>query len=151
MTGYQVIRNSLKGFNTGWCDMADDGAYRTYADEICAMAQFYYNEGHLYDNVFTWTDSPAAAAYRTDDRWAWWGDGEPSMAPVEEKPQVNKDLPGDVNADGAVNAADAVTMERYLLGASEEMKAWKNGDLYKDDVIDAFDMVYLRKLLAGEA
>ena len=151
MKGYQVIRNSLKGFNTGWCDMGDDGAYQTYADEICAMAQFYYNEGHLYDNVFTWTSSPAAEAYRTSDRWAWWGDGEPSMAPIEEKPPVDqpaKDIPGDVNGDGEVNAADAVTMERYLLGASTEMKAWKNGDLYKDEIIDAYDMVYLRKLLS---
>ena len=151
MKGYQVIRNSLKGFNTGWCDMGDDGAYTTYADEICAMAQFYYNEGHLYDDVFTWTNSPAAEAYRTNDRWAWWGDGEPSMAPVEEKPPVEqpaKELPGDVNADGEVNAADAVTLERFLLGASDELKAWKNGDLYKDEVIDTYDMVYLRKLLS---
>ena len=90
MHGYQVIRNSLKGFNTGWCYMAeDDGAYKTYADEICAMAQFYYNEGHLYDNVFTWTSAGGEMEkYRTDNRWDWWGDGEPSMAPIEEKQQT---------------------------------------------------------------
>ena len=91
MHGYQVIRNSLKGFNTGWCYMAeDDGAYKTYADEICSMAQFYYNEGHLYDNVFTWTSAGGEMEkYRTADRWSsWWGDGEPSMAPIEEKQQT---------------------------------------------------------------
>ena len=85
MTGYQVIRNSLKGFNTGWCYMAeDDGAYKTYADEICSMAQFYYYEGHLYDNVFTWTSAGGdMEKYRTPDRWeSWWGNGEPSMAPI---------------------------------------------------------------------
>ena len=125
MTGYQVIRNSLKAFNTGWWYMAEDaGAYRTYADEICAMAQFYYNEGHLYDNVFTWTESPAAAAYRTDDRWDWWGDGVPSMEPVEETTEPESEtvsetqsetsseltptLKGDANLDGDVNIADAV-------------------------------------------
>ena len=125
MTGYQVIRNSLKAFNTGWWHMAEDaGAYRTYADEICAMAQFYYNEGHLYDNVFTWTESPAAAPYRTDDRWDWWGDGVPSMDPVEEttehesetvsetqsetSSELTPTLKGDANLDGDVNIADAV-------------------------------------------
>ncbi|WP_296692168.1 dockerin type I repeat-containing protein [Ruminococcus sp.] len=87
MHGYQVIRNSLKGFNTGWCTMAtDSGAYETYADEICSMAQFYYNEGHLYDNVFTWTSAQGQMdKYRTADRWDWWGDTEPSMAPIVEK------------------------------------------------------------------
>ncbi len=121
MTGYQVIRNSLKAFNTGWWYMAEDaGAYRTYADEICAMAQFYYNEGHLYDNVFTWTESPAAAPYRTDDRWDWWGDGVPSMEPVEETTEPESEtvsetsseltptLKGDANLDSDVNIADAV-------------------------------------------
>ena len=89
MHGYQVVRNSLKGFNTGWCYMAeDDGAYKTYADEICSMAQFYYNEGHLYDNVFTWTSAGGEMEkYRTANRWDWWGDTEPSMAEIKEKPQ----------------------------------------------------------------
>ena len=87
MHGYQVVRNSLKGFNTGWCDMADEGAYTSYADEICTMAQFYYYEGHLYDNVFTWTSANGDKInkYRTADRWDWWGDTEPSMAPIEDK------------------------------------------------------------------
>lgn len=154
MTGYQVIRNSLKGFNTGWCQMAEDaGAYRTYADEICAMAQFYYNEGHLYDNVFTWTESPAAAPYRTDDRWDWWGDGEPSMAPVEEKPSTPavSDLAGDVNNDGIVSIADAIELEKFLIGKTDTLANWKNGDLCKNDCIDAFDMVLLRKLLSEKA
>ena len=86
MHGYQVIRNSLKGFNTGWCYAADEGAYSTYADEICSLAQFYYYEGHLYDNVFSWTSAGAdMEKYRTANRWDWWGDAEPSMAPIEEK------------------------------------------------------------------
>lgn len=149
MTGYQVIRNSLKGFNTGWCQMAEDaGAYRTYADEICAMAQFYYNDGHLYDNVFTWTESPAAEPYRTDNRWDWWGDGEPSMAPVEEKITPAKDVPGDVNNDGTVSIADAIELEKFLLCKTDSLANWKNGDLTQNGSIDAFDMILLRKLLS---
>ena len=138
MHGYQVIRNSLKGFNTGWCYMAeDDGAYKTYADEICSMAQFYYYEGHLYDNVFTWTSAGGEMEkYRTADRWeSWWGDGEPSMEPVEvtepatgEITEPSSDVPtggsglcGDANCDEQVNMADAVII----------MQSIANPDVYK--------------------
>ncbi|HPY84790.1 MAG TPA: dockerin type I repeat-containing protein [Ruminococcus flavefaciens] len=151
MHGYQVIRNSLKGFNTGWCYMAeDDGAYKTYADEICSMAQFYYYEGHLYDNVFTWTSAGGEMEkYRTADRWDWWGDTEPSMAPVEEKQQpVVKDVVGDVNGDGSVSIADAVELQSFLLGKTTELTVWKNGDVCRDERLNAFDLVLLRKLVS---
>ena len=144
MNDYQVIRNSLKGFNTGWCTKAeDDGAYATYADEICAMAQFYYYEGHLYDNVFTWTSANGEKInkYRTPDRWDWWGDGVPSMAPIVEKqetttstttttttttttvssttsttsnPQISITLYGDANCDSTVDMSDIVLIMQSL-------------------------------------
>lgn len=147
MTGYHVVRNSLKGFNTGWCNMAeDDGAYTTYADEICAMAQFYYNEGHLYDNIFTWTGSPAAEEYRTADRWDWWGDTEPSMAEVPEQSGAVK---GDVNLDGSVNIADAVMMQHFLLRDLKVLNSQgrENADMDSDGRLDAFDMALLRKAI----
>ncbi|MBP3267639.1 MAG: dockerin type I repeat-containing protein, partial [Ruminococcus sp.] len=136
-----------KGFNTGWCNMAeDDGAYRTYADEICAMAQFYYNEGHLYDNVFTWTESPAAAPYRTDNRWDWWGDTEPSMAPIEEKSAV----PGDINDDGAANIADAVLLQKWLLADPDTtLPKWENGDLCQDQRLNVYDLILLKDLISA--
>ena len=150
MHGYQVIRNSLKGFNTGWCYMAeDDGAYKTYADEICAMAQFYYNEGHLYDNVFTWTSAGGEMEkYRTDNRWDWWGDGEPSMAPIEDKttepPTVGSGLCGDANCDDEVNMADAVFImqcisnpDKYQLTEQGEYNADADasGDITNKDAL----------------
>ncbi|MBQ8959653.1 MAG: dockerin type I repeat-containing protein [Ruminococcus sp.] len=147
MTGYHVVRNSLKGFNTGWCDMAeDDGAYRTYADEICAMAQFYYYEGHLYDNVFTWTESEDVAPYRTDDRWEqWWGDTEPSMAPIEE---AQEKVRGDINGDGEANIADAVLLQKWLLGVPDtELPNWEMADLCEDERLDVYDMILMRELV----
>lgn len=137
MHGYQVIRNSLKGFNTGWCYAAeDDGAYKTYADEICSMAQFYYYEDHLYDNVFTWTSAGGnMAKYREGNPWDWWGDGEPSMDPVDVQPQTTttssittttttttsttsmpteKPVYGDANCDGSVDMADVVLVMQSL-------------------------------------
>lgn len=53
---------------------------------------------------------------------------------------------GDCNNDGYVNIADAVMLQKYLLG-SGTLTNWKNADLCKDDCIDVFDMVLMRKLL----
>ena len=56
---------------------------------------------------------------------------------------------GDVNFDGSVGISDAVQLKRYLLGQIDELGNVKNADLLADGVIDAFDMVYLRKQLVG--
>lgn len=53
---------------------------------------------------------------------------------------------GDCNNDGYVNIADAVMLQKYLLG-NGSLTNWKNADLFKDDRIDVFDMVLMRKLL----
>ncbi len=53
---------------------------------------------------------------------------------------------GDANADGSVDVSDAVMLQRWLLGAGE-LTCWKNVDLCKDDRIDIFDMVMMRKLI----
>ena len=125
MNDYQVVRNSLKGFNTGWCTMAEDeGAYATYADEICAMAQFYYNEGHLYDNVFTWTSANGDAInkYRTPDRWKWWGDTAPSMAPIEEKHETTTTTTS-VTATSAITTTTTSTVQTSAVQKKYVMKA----------------------------
>ncbi len=56
------------------------------------------------------------------------------------------EVKGDVNADGSFNAADLVTMERFLLGAGD-LIAPKAGDLNADGVTDTFDLVAMRKLI----
>jgi len=63
--------------------------------------------------------------------------------PQQEQPSEVK---GDVNADKAFNAADLVTMERFLLGAGD-LRAPKAGDLNADGVTDTFDLVAMRKLI----
>ncbi len=51
---------------------------------------------------------------------------------------------GDCNNDGYVNVADAVMLQRYLLG-NGSLTNWKNA--CKDNHIDTFDMVLMRRLL----
>lgn len=91
LSGYQVVRGALKGFNTGWANYTGDneGYYKDYPDEIIALARWYYEEGHLYDNTFTWTNAPVAEQYRNIGTWSdWWYDTEPSLAEITEQPQV---------------------------------------------------------------
>ena len=84
LSGYQVVRAALKGHNTGWADFDENnvGYYANYPDEIIAQAKWYYEEGHLYDNEFSWTGNQAIESYRSDDAWDWWGDGQPSLAEI---------------------------------------------------------------------
>lgn len=57
-----------------------------------------------------------------------------------------KSINGDCNDDGVINIADAVMLQRFLIGNST-LTNWKNADLCKDERIDSFDMVLMRKLL----
>jgi uncharacterized protein YjdB len=69
-TGVDVIRNALKGFNTGWAYPENNPQYyRDYPDDIAAMARWYLLNDHMEDDVFTWTNNPATD--RTDP-WGWW-------------------------------------------------------------------------------
>lgn len=55
-------------------------------------------------------------------------------------------LRGDANNDGEVNIADAVMLQKWLLG-SGDLTNWQNVDLCEDGVIDVFDMVFMRKII----
>ncbi|MDE5557720.1 MAG: RICIN domain-containing protein [Ruminococcus sp.] len=57
-------------------------------------------------------------------------------------------LIGDVNADNEVNIADVLILQKWLLGVpNTELANWEAADLCKDDIIDVFDMIEMRKLL----
>lgn len=56
-------------------------------------------------------------------------------------------LDGDVNLDGKVSVADAVTLQKILLGGSEEMSSLQSGELYRGGTINIFDLVMLKRLL----
>ena len=53
---------------------------------------------------------------------------------------------GDANGDGLCSISDAVMLEKWLLGASE-LSCWENVDLCKDNVIDVFDLIMLRRMV----
>ncbi len=61
--------------------------------------------------------------------------------------QVPQIIRGDVNADGALNHADAEMMLQYLLTAGS-MTDWESGDLNDDGVLTAADLSLLKAMIA---
>ncbi len=60
-------------------------------------------------------------------------------------------IKGDINGDGEVNVADAVLLQKYIMGVRDITIAdWKAGDIIEDQVIDSFDLIELRKLLISK-
>lgn len=55
-------------------------------------------------------------------------------------------IKGDVNADGDLNVADLVMLQNYLVRRGE-ITDWSAGDLCKDNQLDAFDIVAMRREL----
>jgi hypothetical protein len=158
LSGYQVVRGALKGFNTGWATYTGDEAYyKDYPDEIISLARWYYEEGHLYDNVFTWTGASDVDKYRQGNVWSWWGSGTPSMAavssseveePVIVVPDVDANATlklGDVDNSGKVDAVDAsLVLLDYALTQTGNASCFKANqkkaaDVNKDSGINAID------------
>ena len=163
LTGWQVVRGALKGHNTGWANYTseNDGYYKTYPDEGAALAQWYYEEGHLYDNVFTWTQAEAASKQRAGNPWTdWWYDKEPSLAEVPENPHdtttastsATQDPPepllGDVDLNGKVALADAVLLGKFLCASADlTEEQGKQADINADRKLNAVDLSLLKRIL----
>ena len=175
LTGWQIVRGALKGHNTGWANYTgdNDGYYANYPDEGAALAQWYYEEGHLYDNVFTWTKGEVAAKQRAGKPWEdWWYDKEPSLDPVSEQPKVTtapvvttggtttttvsettpvivqNTLMGDIDLNGAADIADAVLLTKYLCGsATLNAEQGKAADMDGNRMVDAKDLSWLKRYL----
>ena len=78
--------------------------------------------------------------------------GEPSeIALSETDPEeiFSTTIFGDVNYDKLIGIADAVQLQRYLLGQTEELGHWWNADLNQDGVINAYDFTLLKQQITG--
>lgn len=63
-----------------------------------------------------------------------------------------KTVKGDVNADGILSVADAVLLEKWLLGVSDiAIEDWKAADLCEDSKLDVFDFCVMRKELLNNS
>ena len=60
-------------------------------------------------------------------------------------------LDGDINRDGAMNVADLVLLQKFILGAEKELPDWKAGDFNEDGRLDTFDLIQMRQWLVDRA
>nr|MDE6833123.1 carbohydrate-binding protein [Ruminococcus sp.] len=63
--------------------------------------------------------------------------------------EAEKVISGDVNNDGKFNVSDAVILQKWLINASDEVINWQSADLLKDNRIDVFDLVMMKKMLVS--
>ncbi len=68
-TGTEQLRHALIGYNTGRVTTSDPNWLKQYSDEIGALAGWYLNNGHLYDDQFTWTSDPRV---NRSQPWGWY-------------------------------------------------------------------------------
>lgn len=64
--------------------------------------------------------------------------------PLELKP-LDGQKKGDINCDGDVNIADAVSLQQFILGADSSCA--HGADLNSDGELDVFDLISLREML----
>ena len=64
------------------------------------------------------------------------------------KQDLPENILGDVNKDGKISVADAVTLSGWILRKPDaELLDWKNGDIIADGIIDIFDLCMMRRML----
>lgn len=153
LEGYQIVRAALKAFNTGWANYTgeDDGYYKNYPDEIISLARWYYEEGHLYDNVFTWTNDQKVDKYRQGNVWEWWGSGVPSLDEITDTPPSSdtKFILGDADGNGEVNLNDLSVISLHVLNESKLTgEAEKAADVDKDGKVGLTDISKLKQYIS---
>lgn len=128
--------------------MKSDGAkwlwFMTWHTSFIDSNQFntasYISRIYNSDYMITLDELPDVYSYGSSSSG---GDNTPVF--TIEPPEA---LMGDLNNDGKVNTADAVILEKWILGTgSMDSSVWKNADLCSDGVIDSFDMIKMRKLI----
>ena len=115
------------------------GTYVPLYDEDYSIAPYMYMQIFGYRNT-------EAERYALEHDYLFCLLDDDDTTPDETQPDTNTTTSGDANNDGKINIADAVLLQRYLLGNAEISG---NADANNDGVVDIFDMVYMRKLLIG--
>lgn len=64
------------------------------------------------------------------------------------KAELIEPVAGDVNSDGVFSMADAVTLQKWLLGVPDvKLYNWKSADLCEDGVLDVYDLCLMKREL----
>lgn len=148
---YNILLNAL-GIETYYV------ISETHAWNVIKLGNHYFHSDTTWDDSndkeisYEWflkSDNEMKAETVSHGSWKLFAPSALHSFQGEELPVCAYSM-GDMNTDGNVNIADLVEMNRYILNKPSE-----NGydvvlaDLNYDGVSDAFDMVLMRKLVAG--
>lgn len=115
------------------------GAYFTdYPVTLTAKAQAGYAFSHWETSDGKTINSPTAEITLTSD-----------MTVTAVYKQSEGGIMGDVNSDGNISVADLVELNKWLLGAENNING-AQADVHSDGAIDVYDMITLRKIVIGK-
>ena len=109
--------------------------------EIVHIAECNWGEPCIID----WTRTETKSSIASTVTWVAHAPFEAPFHRLAEEP----DASGDINADGDVNVADMVLLQKYLLGS--EVFTEENftaADLSGDEKVNVFDLILLRQAVA---
>ncbi|MDE6089007.1 MAG: RICIN domain-containing protein [Oscillospiraceae bacterium] len=70
----------------------------------------------------------------------------------KSEPATEPTTPGDVNHDGECTVLDVILLQKWLLAVpGTKLPDWKAADLYKDEKLNIFDLILMKRLLLEEA
>lgn len=94
----------------------------------------YLNKVYNSDYLLTLDELPDVYHYQSD------------------QPEVPEKVRGDLNGDGQFSVADALLLEKWLLGVPGTTLAdWNSGDVWEDGKLDVYDLSEMRDMLSGSA
>ncbi|MBQ8296475.1 MAG: family 43 glycosylhydrolase [Ruminococcus sp.] len=101
------------------------------------------------DSYQTVYNSEVAQTGGTHDLYFVFSGADISLASWQFAAENEETVTGDVNADGVLNVADLVSLQKYVLG-KETPANYKACDLCEDGCIDSFDIIMMRKALLAQ-
>ena len=114
-----------------------DNSYQSWY--IFGEENKYYLKSKAFDTVITITDNSAVM--------------DKCNGSVSQQLSIKVlDIPvieGDANLDGEVNVADVVMLQKWLLCCGN-LDCWQNVDLCRDERINVFDLVMLKRRLISK-
>ncbi len=127
---------------------------RHQCDTMLALVFPNYQTGWNADNDYSNADLLDGESVVTDkitvyqDGVLIYGTEPDGTTPSETTESSDKTLAGDVNVDGSVTLADLTALNKYLVKKSQlKAQALANADMNKDNAVNIFDSVELRKKL----
>ncbi len=98
------------------------------------------SERYYVDSVESWSTNEASLSNNASLAWI--------VSFLQDEALVENNANGDLNSDDEFNISDIVLLQKWLLGSdSVKLANWKAGDFCRDNKLDAFDLVIMRREL----